>query len=84
MIGRWLATAWQASLTKSVAGAALGAVLSWLMTSDVDPLIVGIGAAVIPLVTNALNKYDPRYGRGKQIPLSDLATSHEFPIEGEE
>lgn len=84
MIGRWLATAWQASLTKSVAGAALGAVLSWLMTSDVDPLIVGIGAAVIPLVTNALNKYDPRYGRGKQTPLSDLATSHEFPIEGEQ
>jgi len=84
MIGRWLATAWQASLTKSVAGAALGAVLSWLMTSDVDPLIVGIGAAVIPLVTNALNKYDPRYGMGKQTPLSDLATSHEFPIEGEQ
>ena len=84
MIVRWLATAWQATLTKSVLGAALGAILSWLMTSDVEPLIVGIGAAVIPLVTNALNKYDPRYGMGKQTPLSDLATSHEFPIEGEQ
>ena len=84
MIGRWLATAWQATLTKSVLGAALGAVLSWLMTSGIDPMLVGIGGAVLPLLINALNKYDPRYGKGKQTPLSDLATAHEFPIEGEE
>jgi hypothetical protein len=84
MTGRWLATAWEASLTKSVAGAALGAILSWLTTANIDPFIVGIGAAVIPLLVNALNKYDPRYGRGKQTPLSDLATAAEFPIEGEQ
>jgi len=83
-VGRWLAQAWEASLTKSIIGAALGAVLSWLMTANVEPILVAIGAAVIPLLINALNKYDPRYGMGKQTPLSDLATSHEFPIEGEQ
>ncbi|CAB4191062.1 hypothetical protein UFOVP1213_5 [uncultured Caudovirales phage] len=83
MIGRWLATAWEASLTKGIIGAALGAVLSWLTTANIDPLLVGIGAATIPLVINAMNKYDPRYGVGKQTPLSDLATAHEFQIEGE-
>ena len=83
-MGRWLAQAWEASLTKSIIGAALGAVLSWLMTANVEPVLVAIGAAVIPLLINALNKYDPRYGMGKQTPLSDLATSHEFPIEGEQ
>lgn len=83
-MGRWLAQAWEASLTKSIIGAALGAVLSWLMTANVEPVLVAIGAAVIPIIINALNKYDPRYGMGKQTPLSDLATSYEFPIEGEQ
>jgi len=83
-VGRWLAQAWEASLTKSIIGAALGAVLSWLMTANVEPVLVAIGAAVIPIIINALNKYDPRYGMGKQTPLSDLATSHEFFIEGEQ
>lgn len=83
-MARWLAQAWEASLTKSIIGAALGAVLSWLMTANVEPVLVAIGAAVIPIIINALNKYDPRYGMGKQTPLSDLATSHEFFIEGEQ
>jgi hypothetical protein len=54
------------------------------MTANVEPVLVAIGAAVIPIIINALNKYDPRYGMGKQTPLSDLATSHEFFIEGEQ
>jgi hypothetical protein len=82
-MSRWLATAWEASITKGIIGAALGAVLSWLLTSNVDPLVVGVGAATIPVILNALNKFDPRYGVGKQTPLSDLATASEFPIEGE-
>ena len=32
------------------------------MTADVHPLIVGIGAAVIPVLINALNSADKRYG----------------------
>jgi hypothetical protein len=84
MIGRWLANAWSASLTKGLIGAALGAVLSWLTTSNIDPLLVGVGAACIPILINALNKFDPRYGVGKQTPLSDLATAGEFTIEGEQ
>ena len=47
---QWLATTWEGSLVKITGGAALGAVLSWLTTADVHPLVVAIGAAVIPVV----------------------------------
>ena len=83
-MGRWLSQAWSATLTKSILGAALGAVLSWLMTSNVEPLIVAIGGSVIPLMINALNKYDPRYGVGKLPMLSDTADMAEMTIEGED
>jgi len=59
---KWLANTWEGSIVKITAGAALGAIASWLMTSDVHPLIVAIGAAVIPVIINALNGGDPRYG----------------------
>lgn len=59
---QWLAQTWEGSIVKIAAGAALGAVASWLMTADVHPLIVGIGAAVIPVIINALNSADSRYG----------------------
>ena len=60
---QWLANTWEGSLVKIAGGAALGAVLSWLATADVHPLVVAIGAAVIPVIINALNTTDPRYGR---------------------
>ena len=59
---KWLANTWEGSIVKITAGAALGAIASWLMTSDVHPLIVAIGAAVIPVLVNALNSADKRYG----------------------
>ena len=59
---QWLAKTWEASILKIALGAALGAVASWLVSADVHPLIVGIGAAVIPVIINALNPADDRYG----------------------
>ena len=59
----WLAATWEGSIVKIAGGAALGALLSWLATADVHPLIVAISAAVIPVIINALNGDDPRYGR---------------------
>ena len=59
----WLASTWEGSVVKIATGAALGALLSWLATADVHPLIVAISAAVIPVIINALNGEDPRYGR---------------------
>jgi len=58
-----LATTWEGSILKIAAGAGLGAVLSWLATADVHPLIVAVSAAVIPVIINALNGDDSRYGR---------------------
>ena len=64
-MGKWLATSPEATFLKIALGAALGALLSWLMSAQVHPLIVGIGAAVIPVAINYLNGRDPRYGVGK-------------------
>lgn len=82
-IREWLATTWEGSIVKIAGGAALGAILSWLTTADVHPLIVAIGAAVIPVLINALNPDDTRYGRGKQLPQHHIANQPEFEIEGE-
>ena len=60
---QWLASTWEGSIVKVAGGAALGALLSYLLTSDVHPLIVALSAAVIPVIINALNVDDPRYGR---------------------
>ncbi len=61
----WLAVSPIASLLKISLGAALGAVLSWLMTADIHPLIVAVGAAVIPVLVNGLNPADPNYNGPK-------------------
>lgn len=58
----WLAVSPLASLIKISLGAGLGAVGSWLATADIHPLIVAIGAAVIPILVNGLNPADPRWG----------------------
>ena len=58
----WLAASATGSFIKIAGGAALGAVLSWLLTADVHPIIVAIGAAVIPIAINTVNPQDPRYG----------------------
>ena len=65
----WLATTWEGSILKIASGAALGALLSWLATADVHPLIVAISAAVIPVIINALNGEDTRYGRTDNGPV---------------
>lgn len=83
MIGRWLADTWEGSVTKIALGAALGALASWLTTADVHPLIVAIGAAVIPVLINALNGKDPRYGRSDALDPEDIAREPELEIEGE-
>ena len=61
-IEEWLAASATGSFIKITLGAALGAALSWLMTSDIHPLIVAISAAVIPIIINTVNPEDPRYG----------------------
>lgn len=58
----WLAASATGSFIKITLGAALGAALSWLTTSDIHPLIVAMSAAVIPIIINSINPQDPRYG----------------------
>lgn len=82
-MGKWLAGTWEGTATKAIIGAALGALLSWLTTADIHPLVVALGAAIIPVVVNLLNPADIRMGVGKQPRPEDMATMHEFEIEGE-
>ena len=82
-MGKWLAVTWEGTLVKSLLGALLGALASWLATADVHPLIVALGAAGIPVIMNALSTSYTDYGRGKKPQPEDVATAHEFDIEGE-
>jgi hypothetical protein len=84
MIGTWLATTWEGSLVKVALGAALGALASYVATAQVHPLVMALTAAVVPILINALNRQDPRYGLSAAPRLSDVATGEEFEIEGED
>lgn len=61
----WLATSPTASFLKIALSGVLGAVASYVATSEVHPLVVLISAAVVPVAINWLNKADPRYGLNK-------------------
>jgi hypothetical protein len=80
---QWLASTWEGSIVKIAAGAALGAVLSWLTTADIHPLVVAIGAAVIPVLINALNTADPRYGKHPLPEPTDLDIEETAPWRSE-
>lgn len=82
-MGKWFAVTWEGTVTKSLLGALLGALGSWLATSQVHPLLIALGAAGIPVLINALNSEFPFYGRNAQPHPDDVATAHEFEIEGE-
>ena len=79
----WLANTWEGSIIKIALGAALGALGSWLATADVHPLVVGIGAAVIPVLINALNSADQRYGRHPNPEPVGLDIEGDFPWRSE-
>jgi hypothetical protein len=83
-MGKWLAVTWEGTVTKSLLGALLGALGSWLATSQVHPLIVAMGAAGCTVLVNALNTEYPFYGKGAKPHPDDVATTHEFEIEGEQ
>jgi hypothetical protein len=82
-MGKWLAVTWEGTVAKSLVGALLGALGSWLATSNVHPLIVALGAAGIPVLMNALNRDDYRYGRNSRPHVDDIAVMPELEIEGE-
>ena len=63
-VREWLANTPEGTAVKVALGAGLGALLSWLTTADIHPLVVAICAAVIPVTINYLNDQDPRYGLG--------------------
>jgi len=82
-MGKWLAVTWEGTVVKSLLGALLGALGSWLATSEVHPLVVALGAAACNVLVNALNRDDYRYGVNSRPHPDDVAVGIEFEIEGE-
>lgn len=62
---KWLAETPEGTFFKVAAGAAIGAVASWVSTANVSPLVVALCSALTPVIINYLNGQDPRYGVGK-------------------
>jgi len=62
----WLAKTPEGTAFKVAVGAALGALLSWVTTAQVHPLVVAIVSAITPVAINYLNGQDPRYGKGSE------------------
>lgn len=72
-VREWIANTPEGTAVKVALGAGLGALLSWLATADIHPLVVAICAAVIPVAINYLNDQDPRYGLGHGLTPPDHA-----------
>jgi len=64
--GKWIANSPEGTMLKVAAGAGLGALLDWMLTSEVNPIVVVITAAMVPVIVNYLNPQDARYGTGRQ------------------
>jgi hypothetical protein len=62
----WLANTPEGTAFKVIVGAALGAVLSWVATAQIHPLVVAIVSAITPVAINYLNGQDHRYGNGSE------------------
>ena len=74
--GNWLATSWLGGLLKMAAGVALGSLYVALQNGglgsiDMNSVNQAVTAALIvvtPVIINALNKADGRYGLGNPPP----------------
>lgn len=60
----WLATTPSGTGFKVILGAFLGAIASWITTAEINPFIVALVSALVPIAINYLNNLDPRYGKG--------------------
>jgi hypothetical protein len=76
-IRKFLANTWEGSVVKITAASALGALSSYIVTSEVHPFVVAIAPAILVPIVNALNDLDSRYGKGKRPAYYDLASAPE-------
>jgi len=69
---KWLASSPTASALKIVLGGSLAVVINQIDSFNLPPAIALLIVAVIPLVIDALNPHDPRFGKGKTPTLVDF------------
>jgi hypothetical protein len=69
---KWLASSPTASALKIVLSGSLAVLINQIDSFDLPPVIALLIVAVIPLVIDALNPHDPRFGKGKTPTLIDF------------
>jgi len=78
---KWLATSPTASAFKIVLGGLLAVGIDCVDSFHLSPAISLLVVAVIPVVVDALNPHDPRFGKGKAPSLSDFVDALESAVQ---
>jgi len=69
---KWLASSPSAAALKVILGGSLAIAIDYVDAFNLPPTIALLIVAVVPLVIDALNPHDPRFGRGKTPTLADF------------
>jgi len=69
---KWLASSPTASVLKIVLGGSLAIAIDYVDSFNLPPTIALLVVAVVPLIIDALNPHDPRFGKGKTPTLMDF------------
>jgi len=69
---KWLASSPSAAALKVILGGSLAIFIDYVDSFNLPPTIALLIVAVVPLIIDALNPHDPRFGRGKTPTLVDF------------
>lgn len=78
---KWLAKSPTAAALKIILGGSLAIALDYVDSFNLPPTAVLLVTALVPLVIDALNPHDPRFGKGKEPTLSDFLEAFKTAIE---
>jgi hypothetical protein len=69
---KWLASSPTASALKIVLGGSLAVFINYVDLFELPPTVALLITAIVPLIIDALNPHDPRFGKGKTPTLIDF------------
>jgi len=69
---KWLATSPSAAALKVILGGSLAIAIDYVDSFNLPPTVALLVTAIVPLVIDALNPHDPRFGKGKAPSLVDF------------
>jgi len=69
---KWLATSPTASALKIILAGALATLIDYIDSFNLQPAVALAIVAIVPVIIDALNPHDPRFGKGKSPSLGDF------------